>query len=326
MKDGYIQLIKNVYSNNTARVKLERYGPAFPIRRGVRQGDPISPKLFIAILESIIRKLNWKNCGLNIDGNYLSHLRFADDLVLLSESSAQIKRMIHSLNTASKEVGLEMNLTKTMLMTNSTAKTISVDNEKLIFTDKYTYLGKQISFGKESNDEEIERRIQHTWNKYWSLKEIFKSNMPIKIKTQVMSSCLLPCLTYACQTWKYTAKIKKKIVTCQRGLERSMLNIKKIQKIRHSEIRNISKAIDALKYAKKLKWAGHVARLTDGRWTLRVTSWKGPRGKRGNGRPRTRWADEINKITGPNWMQIAQNRAKWASLEEAFTCGGVLAL
>lgn len=38
----------------------------------------------------------------------------------------------------------------------------------------------------------------------------------------------------------------------------------------------------ALSYAKKLKWkwAGHVARLKDERWTSRVTTWKGPIGKR----------------------------------------------
>lgn len=93
--------------------------------------------LFIAILESIIRELDWGTSGLNINGKYLSHLRFADDLVLLSESSSQLQVMIQSLNAASKKVGLEMNLTKTMLMTNSVEKTISVDREILKYKNKY---------------------------------------------------------------------------------------------------------------------------------------------------------------------------------------------
>lgn len=183
------------------------------------------------------------------------------------------------------------------------------------------YLGKQISFDRKQNELEVERRAQSTWNKYWSLSEIFKSNMPIKTKTKVMTSCLLPCLTYACQTWKFSSKIKNKIITCQRGIERSMLNIKKIQKIRHTKIRKITEAKDALSHAKKLKWkwAGHVARLDDDRWTSRVTKWKGPYGKRLKDRPYSRWADEIIKIAGPCWTQIAQNRDKWKSLEEAFT-------
>lgn len=327
LKDEYIQILKNIYTNIKGRVKLERVGPSFPIKRGVRQGDPTSPTLFIALLESIIKKLDWKTSGLNINGTYLSHLRFADDLVVFAESSSELQNMIQALNSVSKEVGLEMNLAKTMLMTNSIESTISIDNEIIYYTNKYIYLGKQISFNKESNNLEIERRTQLTWNKYWGLKEIFKSNMPIKIKANCMSRCLLPCLTYACQTWKHTAKIKKKITTCQRGLERSMLNIKKIQKIRHTKIRKITQTTDVLNLIRKFKWkwAGHVARLTDDRWTQRITKWRGPTGKRCRGRPLTRWDDDIRKIASPDWMKTAEDREKWSSLEEAYTRGGVLA-
>lgn len=260
--------------------------------------------------------------GLNIKGYYLSHLRFADDLVLLSETSSQLQSLIDSLNTASKQVGLEMNLTKTMIMTNSSKyRNISIDNETLQYTDTYTYLGKLIGFDRKLNELEVERRTKNTWNKYWSLGEIFKSNLSINIKTKAMNTCILPCLTYACQTWKFSNKIKNKITTCQRGIERSMLNIKKIQKIRHSNIRKITKAKDALTYAKKLKWkwAGHVARLEDDRWTSRITKWAGPYGKRLQGRPHARWEDEIVKIAGRSWPTVARDREKWNSLEEAFT-------
>lgn len=102
----------------------------------MKQGDPLSPKLFIAILESIIQDLNWDKAGLNINGKYLSHLRFADDLVLLSESSKQLQTMLDAPNAASKRVGLEMNLSKTMVMSNSINRRISVDNETLKYTEK----------------------------------------------------------------------------------------------------------------------------------------------------------------------------------------------
>lgn len=325
VEDIYIKAIKSIYNNNKGRIKLETLGPSFPIERGVRQGDPLSPKIFIAILEAIISKLDWSKAGLCIKGDYLSHLRFADDLVLLSESSSQLQIMIETLHLASVKVGLQMNLTKTMAMTNRGRRVITINGEPLEYTDKYIYLGKQISFDRKSNELEVERRVQQTWNKYWSLKEIFKSNLPITIKTKVMNSSLLPYLTYGCQTWKFTSKLKNKITTCQRGLERSMLKINKLLKIRHTKIRSITKATNALNYAQKLKWkwAGHVARLKDQRWTIKVTFWKGPPGKRRRGRPLTRWEEDIARTAGSNWKQIAQDRDKWASLEEAFTQFGV---
>ena len=53
------------------------------IKRGVRQGDTISSKLFTATLESIFRRLNWENKGVKIDGEFLSNLRFADDIIII---------------------------------------------------------------------------------------------------------------------------------------------------------------------------------------------------------------------------------------------------
>ncbi|CAK1587710.1 unnamed protein product [Parnassius mnemosyne] len=317
----YIDVIRNIYSKSTGKVKLETIGQSFPIKRGVRQGDPLSPNLFIAVLETIIRKLDWNKCGLNINGRYLSHLRFADDIVLLSETSCGLQYMLETLNISSRQVGLEMNLSKTNPMTNNIKKCIRLENRALDYVDEYIYLGKQISFKTNSNEVEIQRRIKIAWNKYWSLKEVFKSNMSIKLKTKTMDSCILPSLTYGCQTWKITKKIKNKISSCQKGMERSMLNIKKIHKIRHTKIRNYTKAIDALAYAQilKFRWAGHIARYVDNRWTIHVTTWKGPPGKRRAGRPYMRWEDDIKKIAGTNWLQIAKNREKWKSLEEAFT-------
>lgn len=46
-------------ATNIGRTKLESIGQSFSIRRGVRQGNPLSPILFISILENIISKLDW---------------------------------------------------------------------------------------------------------------------------------------------------------------------------------------------------------------------------------------------------------------------------
>ena len=60
---------------------LHRDSDKIKLQRGVRQGDNISPKLFTACLQdAIINKINWEDKGINIDGEHLSHLIFADDI------------------------------------------------------------------------------------------------------------------------------------------------------------------------------------------------------------------------------------------------------
>ncbi|CAH2091627.1 unnamed protein product [Euphydryas editha] len=317
----YLKVLQNLYQKCNSRIRLETTGPPIPIRRGVRQGDVISPTIFIAVLQQVIGQLNWEKVGLNINNRYISHLRFADDIVLLSENTTELQSMINDLHAASLQVGLEMNRSKTNIMTNSIRHPVYVENILLEYVDTYIYLGKQISFHKQRNEHEVDRRITNAWKKFWSLKEVMKSNMPITVKQKVMDTCILPSLTYACQTWKFTHRIKSKIRSCQRSMERSLLKVKKIQKIRHVNIRKITKVMDALYHCKKLKWrwAGHIARLTDNRWTHTITLWKGPPGTRKRGKPVARWADDIIKVAGKKWMETATNKETWKSLEEAFT-------
>ena len=61
-------------------VHLHKESEKIRIKRGVRQEDTISPKLFTATLESILfRRLNWENKGVKIDGEFISNHRFAGD-------------------------------------------------------------------------------------------------------------------------------------------------------------------------------------------------------------------------------------------------------
>lgn len=40
----------------------------------------------------------WENLGLQINSEYLSHLRFADDIVLLSESAEELQKLLRNYN------------------------------------------------------------------------------------------------------------------------------------------------------------------------------------------------------------------------------------
>jgi hypothetical protein len=68
--------------------------------------------------------------------------------------------------------------------------------------------------------------------------------------------------------------------------------------------------------SRRMKWAGHVARIGEWRDVYRVLVGR-PEGKKPLGRPRRRWEDNIKMdlreigIDGANWTRLAQDRVQW---------------
>ena len=93
--------------------------------------------------------------------------------------------------------------------------------------------------------------------------------LPISLKKQVMDQCVLPIMTYGCQTWSLNKQMTNKLRTAQRAMEKKMLDLKLRDKILCSEIRKRTKIIDIIEYTlkQKWKWAVHIARMKDNRWT-----------------------------------------------------------
>jgi hypothetical protein len=74
--------------------------------------------------------------------------------------------------------------------------------------------------------------------------------------------------------------------------------------------------------ARRMRWAGHVARMVEKRNAYRLLVRK-PEGERKLGRPRLRWVGDIKMDLlgigwgGMDWIGLAQDRHKWRALVNA---------
>ena len=74
--------------------------------------------------------------------------------------------------------------------------------------------------------------------------------------------------------------------------------------------------------SRRLRWAGHLARMEEGRIAFKILAGK-PTGKRPLGRPRRRWEGNIKMdlkeigINAGNWEDSTQDRNYWRAVVNA---------
>ena len=93
------------------------------------------------------------------------------------------------------------------------------------------------------------------------------------------------------------------------------------RKLRNEELNSLYNSSNILGVIKsrRIRWAGHVARMEEGRGVNKVLVGK-PEGKRPLGRPRRKWEDnikmdfeEVGRGCG-DWMELAEDRDRWRTL------------
>ncbi|CAH2227911.1 jg13492 [Pararge aegeria aegeria] len=102
----------------------------------------------------------------------------------------------------------------------------------------------------------------------------------------------------------------------------------RIISLRNVEVRRRTRVTAIAQHVAKLnwQWAGHIVRRKDGRWGPKVLEWQPRTGKRSVGRLPTRLTDDIKRVAGSRWIQAAQNRGIWNSLQKPMSSSGHLSV
>ena len=87
----------------------------FDIKRGVRQGDPLSPYLFVLAIEILSLCIRNDNNirGIKLDQHEIKQVLYADDITLFLQDKESIKRVQHIFEAFEKISGLKVNKEKT---------------------------------------------------------------------------------------------------------------------------------------------------------------------------------------------------------------------
>ena len=95
---------------------------------------------------------------MKIDGEYLHHLRFTDDILICANTPHEQQQMLQELADESENQGLKMNKSKTkVMMENDTP--IFVNNTQIENLESYINLGQGYSTRYKNKDKKIQRRI-----------------------------------------------------------------------------------------------------------------------------------------------------------------------
>lgn len=318
-----VTLLKKIYEKSQSAVRIgKEKGEWFRTDVGTRQGDPLSPLLFITYLERIMDQVGQNTCGVNINGFLINNLKFADDINLLDEDVSSLQHQLELTEIKAEKGGLIINNTKTKSMVfgdKNIDKNLEIAGNTIENVEKFEYLGSLLTWDNNCS-EDIKRRIGKAAGAMASLKHIWNSKkLKLENKIRILTTCVFSVLLYASETWTLKVTDRKKLLAFEMKCYRRVLGIHWQDKIRNEDIRKkISKGetiIDIIK-RRKIRLFGHICRMDDKRLIKQLLFGKMD-GKSRKGRPCREWLDDITEWCQRNLQELfhlAQDRRAWKNL------------
>ena len=155
LEGATLRIVEDLYHQPTTTVKT-KHATTHPItiRRGVKQGCPLSPILFNIVMEVIIRAAEGTPAaGYRIANSTIKSLAYADDLCILASTSETMQAMLDRIHQASRWAGLTFSPRKcaSLSVIRSQRSRQRIDNEvfkmggvvipTMAWADHYKYLG-----------------------------------------------------------------------------------------------------------------------------------------------------------------------------------------
>ena len=132
----------------------------------------------------------------------ITNLRYADDIILLATSEAELQELVDRLDQVSRRYSLLINVDKTKVMaSDGIACRILIQNELLDQMDTFPCL-ESLNTEEGECTTEFRTRLSRGQAIGASLQKIWKiHSIPISTKIRLMKALVWPVATYGCEIW-----------------------------------------------------------------------------------------------------------------------------
>ena len=249
-----------------------------------------------------MRDANVDSYGIKIGGRLVSNLRYADDTALCADNHADICTLLNNINEEGKTRNMKLNAkkTKVMYVGKGHYKDVIIDGVTLERVDDFIYLGST----KTSNGDckpDIVRRIAMGKSKMVDLKNIWRDkDLSFELKIKIMKVLVWTVMTYGAEGWTLRTDEKNRIHAAEMWCYRHLLNVTHKERRTNASILeelNTDRQLYGIVVKRKLSYFGHMSRKKNLNLTKTIVQGK-PEGKRGKGRPRTTYIDNVKQWTG----------------------------
>ena len=150
------------------------------------------------------------------------------------------------------------------------------------------------------------------------------------LKIKIYGTLILPVVLYGYEIWSLILREERKLRVIENIVLRRIFGPRReevtgeCRRMHNEELHDLYSSPNIVRVIKwrRMRWAGHVARMVEERGVYRVLVGK-PEGKRPLGRPRRRCVDSIRMDLQEvgcgymEWIGLAQDRDRWRTLVSA---------
>ncbi len=346
--DSFIFRVAALHHRTSVRVRVAGVlGPEFRTKLGLRQGCVMAPVLFNLYLDAVLRRTPClpgvsvevvPRSQLLVPNSFrlsasisigLTDVRFADDVAVFADSRAALQASLSHIEQTCLPENLHISSKKTKVMVigtdSSSLEPCIVSSSKLDYVDCFTYLGSDV-FSDCDVHKEVTRRLGKAFQSFSSLMTPLwkRREVSVQTKLRICNAVALSTLLYGAETWALTANDLRRLEAFYMYCLRRILRLSWMSRVTNIDVRNRCQVptLEAILRQRRLRWLGHVQRMSDQRLPKALLWGRLPKCKRRQGGQKKRWIDICHQDLHDlqlteTWKTLCLDRPKWSKYIKA---------